>query len=192
MLIRVEYPEVVINIKDVKAAIDAGDKISDMVDKNLEELDNNITILTSEESGIARREKILGIQPPDTANLEDRRLEVLMRWYDTPLYTETTLRNKLDSVLGKGNYVLTIDLDKKLVECQIELTRRLMFKSVQELFEQMVPLDYLLSVVLRYNQHLTLRKFTHGQLKAYTHFSLRNDVINAATKSKRTKRSRKA
>lgn len=192
MLIRVEYPEVIINIKDVKAAIDAGDKISDMVDKNLEELDNNITILTSEESGIARREKILGIQPPDTANLEDRRLEVLMRWYDTPLYTETTLRNKLDSVLGKGNYVLVIDLDKKLVECQIELTRRLMFKSVQELFEQMVPLDYLLSVVLRYNQHLTLHKFTHGQLKAYTHFSLRNDVINATAKSKRTKRSRKA
>lgn len=192
MLIRVEYPEVVINIKDVKAAIDAGDKISDMVDRNLGELDNNITILTSEESGIARREKILGIQPPDTANLEDRRLEVLMRWYDTPLYTETTLRNKLDSVLGKGNYVLVIDLDKKLVECQIELTRRLMFKSVQELFEQMVPLDYLLSVVLRYNQHLTLHKFTHGQLKAYTHFSLRNDVINATAKSKRTKRSRKA
>lgn len=192
MLIKVEYPEVIINIKDVKAAIDAGDKISDMVDRNLGELDNNITILTSEESGIARREKILGIQPPDTANLEDRRLEVLMRWYDTPLYAETTLRNKLDSVLGKGNYVLVIDLDKKLVECQIELTRRLMFKSVQELFEQMVPLDYLLSVVLRYNQHLTLHKFTHGQLKAYTHFSLRNDVINATAKSKRTKRSRKA
>lgn len=192
MLIRVEYPEVIINIKDVKAAIDAGDKVSDMVDKSLNELDNNITILTSEVSGISRREKILGIQPPDTASLEDRRLEVLMRWYDTPLYTETTLRNKLDSVLGKGNYVLVIDLDKKLVECQIELTRRLMFKSVQELFEQMVPLDYLLSVVLRYNQHITLHKFTHGQLKAYTHFSLRNDVINATAKSKRTKRSRKA
>lgn len=182
MLIRVEYPEVVINIKDVKAAIDAGDKISDMVDKNLEELDNNITILTSEVSGIARREKILGIQPPDTASLEDRRLEVLMRWYDTPLYTETTLRNKLDSVLGKGNYVLTIDLDKKLVECQIELTRRLMFKSVQELFEQMVPLDYLLSVVLRYNQHITIGRFTHAQLKSFTHFALRNEVITGGTR----------
>lgn len=178
MLVRVEYPEVVLNIKDVKAAIDAGDKVADIVEKSLDELDNNITILTSEESGIARREKILGIQPPDTASLEDRRLEVLMRWYDTPLYTETTLRNKLDSVLGKENYVLVIDLDKKLVECQIELTRRLMFKSVQELFEQMVPLDYLLSVILRYNQHITLHKFTHGQLKQYTHFGLRNESIS--------------
>ncbi len=192
MLVNVRFPEVVLNIKEVKASIDAGDKMSDLVDRHLTELDNNITIMDSKESGIVRREKILGIKPLDTASLEDRRLEVLMRWYDTPLYTEITLRNKLDSVLGKDNYVLIIDLDKKLVECQIELTRRLMFKSVQELFEQMVPLDYLLSVVLRYNQHLTLHKFTHGQLKAYTHFSLRNDVINATAKSKRTKRSRKA
>lgn len=192
MLVNVRFPEVVLNIKEVKASIDSGDKMSDLVDRHLTELDNNITIMDSEESGIVRREKILGIKPLDTASLEDRRLEVLMRWYDTPLYTEITLRNKLDSVLGKDNYVLIIDLDKKLVECQIELTRRLMFKSVQELFEQMVPLDYLLSVVLRYNQHLTLHKFTHGQLKAYTHFSLRNDVINATAKSKRTKRSRKA
>ena len=192
MLVNVRFPEVVLNIKEVKASIDAGDKMSDLVDRHLTELDNNITIMDSKESGIVRREKILGIKPLDTASLEDRRLEVLMRWYDTPLFTEITLRNKLDSVLGKDNYVLIIDLDKKLVECQIELTRRLMFKSVQELFEQMVPLDYLLSVVLRYNQHLTLHKFTHGQLKAYTHFSLRNDVINATAKSKRTKRSRKA
>lgn len=192
MLINVQYPEVVLNIKDVKASVDAGDKMSEILERHLIELDNNINIMTSEETGIARREKILGINPPDTASLEDRRLEVLIRWYDTPVYTEVTLRNKLDSVLGKGNYKLTIDLDTKTVSCQIELTRRLMFKSVQELFEQMVPLDYLLSVVLRYNQHLTLHKFTHGQLKAYTHFSLRNDVINATAKSKRTKRSRKA
>lgn len=182
MLINVQYPEVVLNIRDVKAAIEAGDKMSVLVERHIDELDNNINIMTSEESGIARREKILGIQPPDTASLEDRRLEVLMRWYDTPLYTETTLRNKLDSVLGKDNYVLVVDLDKKLIECQIELTRRLMFKSVQELFEQMVPLDYLLSVVLRYNQHAIIGRFTHAQLKAFTHFALRNEVITGGNR----------
>lgn len=182
MLINVQYPEVVLNIRDVKAAIETGDKMSELVERHIDELDNNINIMTSEESGITRREKILGIQPPDTASLEDRRLEVLMRWYDTPLYTETTLRNKLDSVLGKDNYVLVVDLDKKLIECQIELTRRLMFKSVQELFEQMVPLDYLLFVVLRYNQHAIIGRFTHAQLKVFTHFALRNEVITGGNR----------
>ena len=184
MLINVQYPEVVLNIKDVKASVDAGDKMSEILERHLIELDNNINIMTSEESGIARREKILGINPPDTASLEDRRLEVLIRWYDTPVYTEVTLRNKLDSVLGKGNYKLTIDLDTKTVSCQIELTRRLMFKSVEELFEQMIPLDYLIDITLRYNQHKTLSKYTHSQLAERTHFALRNEALDGETKAR--------
>ena len=180
MFINVQYPEVVLNIKDVKASVDAGDKMSEILERHLVELDNNINILTSEESGIARREKILGINPPDTASLDDRRLEVLIRWYDTPVYTEVTLRNKLDSVLGKENYKLTIDLDTKTVSCQIELTRRLMFKSVEELFEQMIPLDYLIDITLRYNQHSTLARYTHTQLAQFTHFDLRNEALDAA------------
>lgn len=184
MLINVQYPEVVLNIKDVKASVDAGDKMSEILERHLIELDNNINIMTSEESGIARREKILGINPPDTASLEDRRLEVLIRWYDTPVYTEVTLRNKLDSVLGKGNYRLTIDLDTKTVSCQIELTRRLMFKSVEELFEQMVPLDYLIDITLRYNQHITLAQYTHAQLGERTHFALRNEALDGETKAR--------
>ena len=178
MHVNVEYPEVILNIKDVKAAIDAGDKVGDILERALFELDNDITIKDSAESGITRREKILGINPLDTASLEDRRLEVLMRWYDTPVYTEVTLRNKLDTALGTGNYVLEIDLENKIVKCGIELTRRLMFKSVQELFEQMIPLDYVISVVLRYNQYKVLKPYTYGQLKAYSYSDLRNEVIS--------------
>lgn len=180
MHINVQYPEVVLKIRDVKAAIDAGDTMGDLLERHLEELDSNITIKTAEESGIAHREQILGIKPRDTASLEDRRLEVLLRWYDMPLYTERVLRQKLDAALGEDNYVLTIDLENKLVECGIELVRRLMFKSVQDLFEQMVPLDYLLSVALRYNQYKKYNPYTYGQLKAYTHFQLRNEVLNIA------------
>lgn len=91
MHVNVEYPEVILNIKDVKAAIDAGDKVGDILERALFELDNDICIRSSEESGIAHREKILGINPRDTDSIEDRRLEVLLRWYDSPLYTETVL-----------------------------------------------------------------------------------------------------
>ena len=49
----------------------------------------------------------------DTASLEDRKVEVLLRWWSSPVYTETTLRQKLDAVLGRENYILDIELDKK-------------------------------------------------------------------------------
>lgn len=177
MLINVQYPEVILNIKDVKAAIDAGDTVGEVLENCLDELDSNITIKDAAESGIAHRENILGIKPPDTSSLEDRRLEVLLRWYDTPVYTETTLRQKLDATLGAGQYILTIDLDKKTIACLVELTSRRMIESVQDLFEQMVPLDYLLSVSLRYNQYKNLCVYTYAQLQSYTHDSLRNEVL---------------
>lgn len=151
MLINVQYPEVVLNIRDVKAAIEAGDKMSALVERHIDELDNNICIRSSEESGIAHREKILGINPRDTDSIEDRRLEVLLRWYDSPLYTETVLRQKMDATLGENQYVLKIDLNTKTVFCLVELTRKRMQKSVIDMLDQMVPLDYLISVALRYN-----------------------------------------
>lgn len=151
MHVNVEYPEVILNIKDVKAAIDAGDKVGDILERALFELDNDICIRSSEESGIAHREKILGINPRDKDSIEDRRLEVLLRWYDSPLYTETVLRQKMDATLGENQYVLKIDLNTKTVFCLVELTRKRMQKSVIDMLDQMVPLDYLISVALRYN-----------------------------------------
>ena len=151
MHVNVEYPEVILNIKDIKASIDAGDKVGDVLERALFELDNDICIRSSEESGIAQREKILGINPRDTDSIEDRRLEVLLRWYDSPLYTETVLRQKMDATLGENQYVLKIDLNTKTVFCLVELTRKRMQKSVIDMLDQMVPLDYLISVALRYN-----------------------------------------
>lgn len=175
MHIKVNYPEIVLGIRDVKAAIDAGDKVGTMLEKAVEELDANISIKTAAESGIARREKILNIKPLDSASLEDRRLEVLLRWWSMPMYTENTLRQKLDSVLGAGQYTLTIDLEQKIVSCQIELTRKLMITAIQDLFEQMIPLDYLLDISLRYNQYKRFVIYTYAQLKSYTHKQLREE-----------------
>lgn len=177
MLINVQYPEVILNIKDVKAAIDAGDTVGKVLENCLDELDSNITIKDAAESGIAHRESILGIKPPDTSSLEDRRLEVLLRWYDTPVYTETTLKQKLDATLGAGQYKLTINLDTKTVSCLVELTRKQMIKSVQDLFEQMIPLDYLLSISLRYNTWEMVKKLTWGQLKERTWGQVKEEVV---------------
>lgn len=148
MRIKITYPDVVLNIKDIKTSIDAGDKVGNVLESHVQEMINNITIKESELSGIEHRERVLGIKPLDTATLEERRLEVLIRWYDMPLYTERVLRQKLDAVLGEGNYTLEIDLDKKTVSCLTGLTSQKMIKSIGDMLEQMVPLDYLFKVIL--------------------------------------------
>ena len=152
MHVKVYYPDVVFDIKDIRAVVDAGDKIGERLEQDLDALDSDLNIKSSKESGIIRRERILGINPLDTTSLEDRRLEVLTRWYDTPVYTETTLRNKLDSIMGKGKYILNINLEEKIVRYETEPIERLALNTVHTLLDQMVPLDYMIAIRFKYKQ----------------------------------------
>ena len=152
MYVKVYYPDVVFDIKDIRAVVDAGDKIGERLEQDLDALDSDLNIKSSKESGIIRRERILGINPLDTTSLEDRRLEVLARWYDTPIYTETTLRNKLDSIMGKGKYILNINLEEKIVRYETEPIERLALNTVHTLLDQMVPLDYMIAIRFKYKQ----------------------------------------
>jgi len=53
-----------------------------------------------------------------------------------------------------------------------------MFDEVVRITRQMVPANLVVTVELRYNQHIKLAQYTHGQLSAFTHDQLRNEVMN--------------
>jgi len=63
-------------------------------------------IETSDEYGISRLEKIIGIASDVTDTLETRRLKVLSRWNDRVPYTDRELYNKLLSLCGTGNFTI--------------------------------------------------------------------------------------
>lgn len=166
MLINIEYPEAVTDIKDVRMAIEAGDKAGTEMEKALDELDGNIAISTAGESGIARREAILNIKPLDAATLEERRVEVMLKWLDSPIFTETILKQKLDAAIGADQYELDIDLEDKLVKCRILIMSKQILRIVRELFDKMIPLDYgilaLLWSVL--NSYLLIQSTYHASV----------------------------
>lgn len=177
MLLEVNYPEHVENIREIQAAIRAGDAAGGRFEDACDELEDNLNISTARKSGIERREEILGIIPLDTESLEDRRLKVQLRWHEKTPYTLQALMRKLDGSLGKGSYTISINYREKLLVCMVELKRKKMVKSVNDLLEDMLPLNIAYEVRIRYNQYFKLGKFTYGQLNAYTYDELRNEVI---------------
>lgn len=66
-------------------------------------LNADLHIATATEEGIARREKIYGIKPSDTATLEERRFALRLRAADSREYTEKYLRQQLDNLVGADN-----------------------------------------------------------------------------------------
>ena len=157
-----------------------GDAENEKLEALTQEIENILDdqfIETATERGIARRESILGIVPYGDDTLETRRFRVAGKWLNRLPYTMRMLEERLNVMLGEGHYVIELHKEPYMLRVLIELVSKRQFDAAQEMLREVVPANLRLIVELRYNQHSSVSQFTHGQLSAYTHREIREDVI---------------
>lgn len=146
--------------------------------QQIEDVLNDQFIVTATEKGSTRYEKMLKINVPASDDLETRRFRLLTRFREQSPYTWKVLHQLLDSLLGEEHYELTRNATEKWIKVKLELTVKGQFEAVELMLERITPQNMLLTVELRYNQHITLANFTHQQLSSLTHQQLREEVIS--------------
>lgn len=170
-------PPILLEIKELKAIAGVENPILESLWRKIAATLDNQFVITADEEGISRYERMLGLQVSDSDTLETRIFRVLARYQEQAPYTYRQLKIILDSLLGPDNYVMERNVAEKWLTVKIELTVKRQFEAVEETLERMVPQNMILTVELRYNQHSTLARFTHAQLAAYTHLQLREEVL---------------
>ena len=171
------WPLIMQELREFQKIAEIEDSLFEQLKQEIESIVDDQFIQTATERGIARREKMLKISPFADDTLETRRFRVQGIWNDKLPYTYRVLLERLDSLCGPDGYVMELNVGEYSLNIKIELTRKRMFDEVVRITRQMVPANIVITVELRYNQHLTLANFTHGQLEQYTHYELRNEVI---------------
>lgn len=175
---QIRYIPYVLNETDeFKALASTLDYINENLEKDVEELKDNQYILSATEDGIAKYEKMINVTPLDSDTLEDRRFRVFTKYNQQLPYTERSLRNLLDTLIGNDGYKLEIDHLSHSISVGVELTARSMFKSIETLLEGYVPLNFYIDLKLLYNQYSAIQKSTHEQLTQFTHEQLREEVL---------------
>lgn len=111
------------------------------ISDGLETLRDNQFIVTCNERGIARFEKMLGIESLPSDTLETRIGRVGARWIDTIPYTIKGLKNKLDVLLGEGTHKETVDCKNFYVTITVDIEASNRFKAVNELLEDIIPVN---------------------------------------------------
>lgn len=142
----------------------------------IERVLNNQFITTSDEYGVSRWEKMLGIVPQATTSLDNRKFTILTRMNEQLPYTMTSLKQRLEGLCGKNGYSVEVDANTFTLRVGVALTSRSSFKDVEIMLEKIVPANMVLDLHLIYEQHKTWSEYTHEQLSAYTHEVLRNGV----------------
>jgi hypothetical protein len=174
----IEYlPVVLRDVDEYKVITATQEKQFDKVDIAITDIYNNISIDSSNEYGVARREKILGIVPKGTDTLDDRKFRIKTRESESLPYTKRTLYSMLENLCGVGGFTLTIDHANKYLTCTVSLPSASNYDDVRQLLERVVPANMIIDSGLMYNTHQKLSGFTHRQLSAYTHEQLRKAVL---------------
>ncbi|WP_421663370.1 putative phage tail protein [Lysinibacillus telephonicus] len=172
------FPSVFHEIQEIIEIANAEKKPLDGTWQAIEDSLNNQFITTANEEGVSRYEKMLKINVPATDTLETRRFRLLARFQEHPPYSNKVLEQILDSLLGKGQYVIERNVVNKTLKVKLELTLKGQFDTAFAMLERITPQNMNLIVELRYNQNSLLTKFKHTQLSVYEHEQLRSEVLS--------------
>ena len=178
MTIKDLWPPIMQELEEFQKIAEIEELYFEKLWQEIENIVDDQFIQTATEKGIARREKMLKVVPFADDTLETRRFRVQGVWNDKLPYTYRVLLERLDSLCGPDGYVIELNAGEYSLNIKIELTKKRMFDEVVKITRQMSPANIMVTVELRYNQHLMFENYTHGQLEQYTHYDLRNEVVN--------------
>ena len=118
----------------------------DFLNDEIDTLLKNQFILTCDEKGISRFEKLLGITPSIDDDLQGRITRVLSRWNDSIPYTYKGLIQKLNILCGEGNYELNLINDEYRLELSVFLLFGSQIQELKHMLSYMIPANLVVSL----------------------------------------------
>ena len=112
----------------------------------LKKIEQNQFILSSDDEGLKRFEKILSIYSQPEETLENRKMKVLSKWNEQEVYTFKFLKSKLDVVCGVGNYEIVEDFKNYHLEIYTHLSSIGEVKELERVIESIIPCNLIVEV----------------------------------------------
>jgi hypothetical protein len=104
-------------------------------------------VYTATETGIARMEKIAGITPDASIDLETRRYRLLAKMTEKIPYTDETLEQRLGALAGDDNYSIVRDYINYKIQVNTTVTDRGSFDEICNALVKMIPCNLILEVL---------------------------------------------
>lgn len=132
-------PQFIEDYREIKHITDAENPEFQRLSDKTEVIKDNQFIITCNEIGISRFEKLLNIVPNIDDTLEARISRVIIRWNDGIPYTYRSLIERLNTLCGEGNYVVLPNFDKYELEIIASLSLSSQVDELDFIITYMIP-----------------------------------------------------
>lgn len=147
-------------IKEVALIWSISEKYLQKLNDEIERLDNDLIVETSDEPSVERRENIYALTPSVEETLDDRKFDILAKMSDPAIYTMRYLQAYLANLIGQENFRLTADAKKMTVALSVTISGKSQEATIKKYMDKIVPLHIRLEFETLYN--------TWGDIKDHT------------------------
>lgn len=112
--------------------------LNNLNDEILQILANNF-VQTANEYGVERLERLLGITPDPTLDIESRRQRVLSKMATSTIFTLRVLQTNLREMCDNGEYTLNMDYDTFHMDIKVRVGKKGMLDVLYDLLYSMLP-----------------------------------------------------
>lgn len=121
----------------------------------------DVFVMTATEYAIERWEFIFGLETYTTDTLDQRRARILAATTRQLPYTMRSLRIMVESLIGAGNYMASVDPVTMTLEVLVNVRAAHMMEDVQTLLDAVVPANLTIVLEHLYSPHEILTQYTH-------------------------------
>lgn len=183
MLQLIDYlPDFMQELKEMKVIMSVEDDFltideNDSLNLHIKNIFKDQFIETATKDGVKHYEDMLRIVSRETEELDVRRFRVFIRFNEKLPYSVPKLKEQLAVLCGDDGYSVSVDSVRYALTVKIALKSKGMFNEVGAMLERMVPLNMVIDLDLMYNNHLTIGRVRHKDLRKYTQKGLRDEVL---------------
>lgn len=177
--IRRYFPDVLANAAEFQGLADVVEPELDKIIGLLMKHALDTFVFDLDEDGCMRWEKMLKLTPRGTDTIDDRRTAILATIVPNTPYTLRQVKNILNGLCGEGNYTVDLNHNKYHIKISVSLGAKRQRDIVVYSMKCILPANLTIEVVLLYNRHIDLKRFTHGRMKSIplTHRQLKEEVL---------------
>lgn len=112
----------------------------------LKKLEQNQFIISADDDGLKRFEKILEIYSQPEETIENRKMKVLSKWNEQEMYTFRFLKSKLDVICGRNNYEIIEDFENYYLEIHTHLSEIGEVKELERAIYSIIPCNIVVNI----------------------------------------------
>lgn len=165
----------ILGIREIQSIYEINDRQQEAMEHDIQSIEYDMQLRTMSVDMCKTMEKYIGLKGQDDDTVEEKRFRIQGAENERTPYTFEILKARLNEMVGRDRVLLSIDDGILVAKVALESKKSVGF--INDLLDQMVPLDVMIETNMIWNTYQKLNEYTYEYLGRKTCREVKEEVL---------------